>query len=61
MKKKLFTLAIVSLFGSTVVFAGAAFDGVNAQLGEGFVSLGSESNWSSSENYKYNLVLTAID
>ncbi len=47
-------LSLISLFIiSSSVFAEAAFDGINAQLGIGFANLGSESNWSNYGKYKY--------
>ena len=50
----LLKLAFVSLFIiSPSVFAGAAFNGVNAQIGVGFANLGSESYWSDFGTYKY--------
>ncbi len=50
----LLKLAFVSLFIiSPSVFADAAFNGVNAQIGVGFANLGSESYWSDFGTYKY--------
>jgi hypothetical protein len=47
-------LSLISLLIiSPSVFAEAAFDGVNAQLGIGFANLGSENNWPGYGNYKY--------
>ena len=45
----------LSLFFSSVAFADAAFDGVNAQIGVGVANLGSDSNWSHAGwgQYKY--------
>ncbi len=49
---KLFLISLLIII-SPSVFAEAAFDGVNAQLGIGFANLGSENNWSNYGNYKY--------
>ena len=48
---KLFFVSFLSL--SINAFAGAAFDGINAQIGVGFANLGSESYWSNYGSYKY--------
>ena len=49
--KALSKICLILFFISPSVFAGAAFDGLNAQVGVGFANLGSESQWSGS--YKY--------
>lgn len=52
--KPLLKSALISLFViSPSVFAGAAFNGVNAQIGAGFANLGSENYWSDYGSYKY--------
>jgi hypothetical protein len=49
--QRLFFVTFLSL--SINAFAGAAFNGVNAQIGVGFANLGSEAYWSDFGSYKY--------
>jgi hypothetical protein len=49
--KKIILIYLISI--SSSVYADAAFDGANAQIGMGFANLGSDNNWTSYGQYKY--------